>query len=133
LRWRDSRPGVANRGPLLALLTNSLVPFAFTVRSEEPGTIGLGSRLTRGAPHLHLASLADSQVAAMATACLGVDAAPAAVLAGLRRLGPHTTCRSRPPATVLTHRVSPCATVACSPGYCVVTFRMCGDGPRPAG
>jgi hypothetical protein len=109
------------------------VAVVLTVRSDEPGTFGLGSRLTRGAPHLHLASLADSQVAAMAAACLGVDAASAAAIAGLRRLGPLTTCRSRPPATVLTRRVSPCATVAYSPGYCVVTVRMCGDGPRPAG
>src|SRR5262249_29127571 len=36
-------------------------------------------------PHLYLAPLADSEVAAMAAACLGVDTAPAAILAGLRR------------------------------------------------
>ncbi len=61
------------------------VAVVLTVRSDEPGTSGLGSRLTRDAPHLHLAPLADGEVAAMAAACLGVDTAPAAILAGLRR------------------------------------------------
>ena len=49
------------------------------------GTSGLGSALTRDPLYLHLAPLADSEVAAMAAACLGVDAAPEAILAGLRR------------------------------------------------
>jgi hypothetical protein len=61
------------------------VAVVLTVRSDEPGTSGLGSRVARGAPHLRLAPLADSEVAAMAAACLGVDAAPAAILAGLRQ------------------------------------------------
>src|SRR6266516_4898797 len=61
------------------------VAVVLTARSDEPGTLGLGSRLIRDAPHLRLAPLPDSEVAAMAAACLGVDAAPAAILAGLRR------------------------------------------------
>jgi hypothetical protein len=52
-----------------------------TARSDEPGSSGLGSALTRDPLYLHLAPLADSQVAA----CLGVDTPPAAILAGLRR------------------------------------------------
>ena len=61
------------------------VAVVLTARSDEPGTSGLGSALTRDALHLHLAPLADSEVAAMAAACLGVDTAPEAILAGLRR------------------------------------------------
>ncbi len=61
------------------------VAVVLTARSDEPGTPGLGSALTRDPLYLHLAPLADSQVAAMAAACLGVDAAPEAILAGLRR------------------------------------------------
>src|SRR6266567_8632482 len=61
------------------------VAVVLTARSDEPGTSGLASALARDAPHLHLAPLADSEVAAMAAACLGVDTAPAAILAGLRR------------------------------------------------
>jgi len=61
------------------------VAVVLTARSDEPGTSGLGSALTRDALQLHLAPLADSEVAAMAAACLGVGTAPAAILAGLRR------------------------------------------------
>jgi hypothetical protein len=35
--------------------------------------------------HLHLAPLGESEVAATAAACLGVDTAPEAILGGLRR------------------------------------------------
>jgi DNA-binding CsgD family transcriptional regulator len=61
------------------------VAVVLTARSDEPGSSGLGSALTRDAAHLHLAPLADSEVAAMAAACLGVNPAPEAILAGLRR------------------------------------------------
>ena len=61
------------------------VAVVLTARSDEPGTSGLGSALSRDAPHLHLAPLADSEVAAMAAACLGLGTAPEAILAGLRR------------------------------------------------
>jgi DNA-binding CsgD family transcriptional regulator len=61
------------------------VAVVLTARSDEPGTSGLGSALTRDTLYLHLAPLADSEVAAMAAACLGVDTAPGAILAGLRR------------------------------------------------
>jgi DNA-binding CsgD family transcriptional regulator len=61
------------------------VAVVLTARSDEPGTPGLGSALTHDALHLHLAPLADSEVAAMAAACLGVDTAPEAILAGLRQ------------------------------------------------
>jgi len=61
------------------------VAVVLTARSDEPGTSGLGSALTRDILQLHLAPLADGEVAAMAAACLGVDTAPAAILAGLRR------------------------------------------------
>ncbi|HEX5292641.1 MAG TPA: AAA family ATPase [Streptosporangiaceae bacterium] len=74
---------------VLAYLADHVAAFpvavVLTARSDEPGTSGLGSALTRGALYLHLAPLADSEVAVMAAACLGVDAAPAAILAGLRR------------------------------------------------
>jgi len=61
------------------------VALVLTARSDEPGTSGPGSALTRRAARLHLAPLADSEVAVMAAACLGVDTAPAAIMAGLRR------------------------------------------------
>ncbi len=61
------------------------VAVVLTARSDEPGTSGLSSALTRDPLHLHLAPLADREVAAMAAACLGVDTAPAAILAGLHR------------------------------------------------
>src|SRR6266536_10290 len=61
------------------------VAVVLTARSDEPGASGLGSAVTRDAAHLHLAPLADSEVAALAAACLGVDTAPAAIMAGLRR------------------------------------------------
>jgi DNA-binding CsgD family transcriptional regulator len=60
------------------------VAVVLTARSDEPGTSGLSSVVSRDAPRLHLAPLADSEVAAMAAACLGLDAAPEAILAGLR-------------------------------------------------
>jgi DNA-binding CsgD family transcriptional regulator len=41
--------------------------------------------VTRAAPQLRLAPLADAAVAAMAAACLGLDTVPAAVMAGLRQ------------------------------------------------
>jgi DNA-binding CsgD family transcriptional regulator len=61
------------------------VAVVLTARSDEPGSFGLGSALARDPLYLHLAPLADSYVAAMAAACLGVDTAPEAILAGLRR------------------------------------------------
>jgi DNA-binding CsgD family transcriptional regulator len=61
------------------------VAVVLTARSDEPGASGLSSALGRGAPRLHLAPLADSEVAAMAAACLGLDTAPEAILAGLRQ------------------------------------------------
>jgi DNA-binding CsgD family transcriptional regulator len=59
------------------------VAVVLTARSDEPGMPGFGSALARGAAHMYLAPLADSEVAVMAAACLGVDTAPAAILAGL--------------------------------------------------
>ena len=74
---------------VLAYLADHVAAFpvavVLTARSDEPGSSGLGSALTRDSRYLHLAPLADSQVAVMAAACLGVDTAPAAILAGLRR------------------------------------------------
>jgi predicted ATPase len=74
---------------VLAYLADHVAAFpvavVLTARSDEPGSSGLGSALTRDAAHLHLAPLAESEVAAMAAACLGVDTAPGAILAGLRR------------------------------------------------
>jgi hypothetical protein len=74
---------------VLAYLADHVAAFpvavVLTARSDEPGSSGLGSALTRDPLYLHLAPLADSQVAAMAAACLGVDTAPEAILAGLRR------------------------------------------------
>jgi len=61
------------------------VAVVLTARSDEPGMPGLGSVLARGTLLLHLAPLADSEVTAMAAACLGVDTAPAAIMTGLRR------------------------------------------------
>jgi predicted ATPase len=74
---------------VLAYLADHVCAFpvavVLTARSDEPGTSGLGSALTRDTLYLHLVPLADSEVAAMAAACLGVDRAPEAILAGLRR------------------------------------------------
>ena len=74
---------------VLEYLANHVAAFpvavVLTARSDEPGWSGLGSALTRDPLYLHLAPLADSQVAVMAAACLGVEAAPEAILAGLRR------------------------------------------------
>jgi DNA-binding CsgD family transcriptional regulator len=74
---------------VLAYLADHVTAFpvavVLTARSDEPGMSGLSSALTRAAPHLRLAPLADSAVAAMAAACLGLDAAPEAIMAGLRR------------------------------------------------
>lgn len=74
---------------VLAYLADHVAAFpvavVLTARSDEPGSPGLGSALTRDVLHLHLAPLGDSEVAAMAAACLGVDTAPEAILAGLRR------------------------------------------------
>jgi DNA-binding CsgD family transcriptional regulator len=74
---------------VLAYLADHVAAFpvavVLTARSDEPGMSRLDSALTRDAPRLHLAPLADSGVAAMAAACLGVDTAPEAILAGLRR------------------------------------------------
>jgi hypothetical protein len=61
------------------------VAVVLTARSDEPGTSGLSSAVSRDPMHLHLAPLADSEVATMAAACLGLDNAPEAILAGLRR------------------------------------------------
>jgi len=72
---------------VLAYLADHVAAFpvavVLTARSDEPGASELGSALNRGALHLHLAPLADSEVAAMAAACLGVDPAPEAILGGL--------------------------------------------------
>jgi len=100
LRWLSSGRGAilvledmhwADRETLavLAYLADHVAGFpvavVLTARSDEPGLSGLGSALTRDPLYLHLTPLADSQIAAMAAACLGVDSAPAAILAGLRR------------------------------------------------
>jgi predicted ATPase len=84
MHWAD-RETLAVLEYLADHVTAFPVAVVLTARSDEPGTFGLGSALTRDAPRLHLAPLADSEVAAMAAACLGVDAAPAAILAGLRQ------------------------------------------------
>ncbi len=84
MHWAD-RETLAVLEYLADHVTAFPVALVLTARSDEPGTSGLGSALTRGAVRLHLAPLAESEVAAMAAACLGVDTAPAAILAGLRR------------------------------------------------
>jgi hypothetical protein len=74
---------------VLAYLADHVAAFpvavVVTARSDEPGSSGLGFALTRDVLRLHLAPLGDGEVAAMAAVCLGVDTAPEAVLAGLRR------------------------------------------------
>ena len=74
---------------VLAYLADHVAAFpvavVITARSDEPAWSGLGSALTRNTRYLPLAPLADNEVAAMAAACLGVDTAPEAILAGLRR------------------------------------------------
>ena len=84
MHWAD-RETLAVLEYLADHVTAFPVAVVLTARSDEPGTSGLGSALTRDALYLHLGPLADREVAAMAAACLGVDAAPAAILAGLRR------------------------------------------------
>src|SRR5260370_22184243 len=86
MHWAD-RETVA----VLEYLADHVAAFpvagVLTARSHEPGASWLSSALTRDPLHLHLhlAPLADREVAAMAAACLGVDTAPAAILAGLHR------------------------------------------------
>jgi AAA ATPase domain len=74
---------------VLAYLADHVAAFpvavVITARSDEPGWSGFGSALTRNTRYLRLAPLADTEVAAMAAACLGVDTAPEAILSGLRR------------------------------------------------
>jgi hypothetical protein len=82
IHWAD-RETLAVLEYLADHVTAFPVAVVLTARSDEPGTPGLGSALARGATHMSLAPLADSEVAAMAAACLGVDTAPAAILAGL--------------------------------------------------
>jgi hypothetical protein len=84
MHWAD-RETLAVLEYLADHVTTFPVAVVLTARSDEPGTPGFGSALSRGAPRLHLAPLADSEVAAMAAACLGLDTAPEAILAGLRR------------------------------------------------
>jgi DNA-binding CsgD family transcriptional regulator len=84
MHWAD-RETLAVVEYLADHVTAFPVALVLTARSDEPGTSGLGSALTRPAARLHLAPLAESEVALMAAACLGVDTAPAAILAGLRR------------------------------------------------
>jgi predicted ATPase len=86
MHWAD-RETLAVLAYLADHVTGFPVAVVLTARSDEQGSSGLGSRLARDPVSLHLAPLADSQVAAMAAACLGVDAAPEAILAGL--LGPN--------------------------------------------
>ena len=91
LRWLSPRRGAvvvledmhwADRETLAVLeyladhVTVFPVAVVLTARSDEPGTSGLASALARDALHLHLGPLADSEVAARAAACLGVDTAP---------------------------------------------------------
>jgi predicted ATPase/DNA-binding CsgD family transcriptional regulator len=84
MHWAD-RQTLAVLEYLADHVTAFPVAVVLTARSDEPGAPGLSSVLSRGGPHLHLAPLADSEVAAMAAACLGLDTAPEAILAGLRR------------------------------------------------
>jgi len=84
MHWAD-RETLAVLEYLADHVTAFPVAVVLTARSDEPGASGLGSVLSRDAPHLHLVPLADSEVAAMAAACLGLDTAPEAILAGLRR------------------------------------------------
>jgi len=84
MHWAD-RETLAVLEYLADHVTVFPVAVVLTARSDEPGTSGLASALARDALHLHLAPLADSEVAAMAAACLGVDTVPEAILAGLRR------------------------------------------------
>src|SRR6266851_5726819 len=85
MHWAD-RETLAVLEYLADHVTAFPVAVVLTARSDEPGTSGLSSALSRGATYLHLAPLADSEVAAMAAACLGLDTAPEAILAGLRRI-----------------------------------------------
>jgi DNA-binding CsgD family transcriptional regulator len=84
LHWADSET-LAVLDYLADHVTAFPVAVVLTARSDEPGTSGLGSVLARGMLRLHLAPLAEGEVAAMAAACLGLDTAPEAILAGLRR------------------------------------------------
>jgi DNA-binding CsgD family transcriptional regulator len=84
MHWVD-RETLAVLEYLVDHVTAFPVALVLTARSDEPGMSGLGTALTRGAARLQLAPLAESEVAAMAAACLGVDTAPAAITAGLHR------------------------------------------------
>jgi DNA-binding CsgD family transcriptional regulator len=84
MHWAD-RETLAVLEYLADHVTAFQVAVVLTARSDEPGTSGLGSAVTRDAAHLYLAPLAETEVAAMAAACLGLDTAPAAIVAGLRR------------------------------------------------
>ncbi len=84
MHWAD-RETLAVLEYLADHVTAFPVAVVLTARSDEPGTSGLGSAVTRDAAQLYLAPLAETEVAAMAGACLGVDTVPAAILAGLRR------------------------------------------------
>jgi DNA-binding CsgD family transcriptional regulator len=84
MHWAD-RETLAVLEYLADHVTGFPVAVVLTARSDEPAMPGLGSVLARATLRLHLAPLADSEVAAMAAACLGVDTAPEAILAGLRR------------------------------------------------
>ena len=61
------------------------VALLLSARSDEPWTFGLEISTLQRATTLRLAVLADSEVAAMAAACLGVDDAPASTMERLRR------------------------------------------------
>jgi len=84
LQWAD-RETLAVLEYLADHVTAFSAAVVLTARSDELGWSGFGSALARDALDLHLAPLGDSEVAAMAAACLGVDTAPEAILAGLRR------------------------------------------------
>lgn len=84
MHWAD-RETLAVLEYLADHVTAFSVALVLTARSDEPAASGLSSALSRDARLLHLAPLADSGVAAMAAACLGLDTAPEAILAGLRR------------------------------------------------
>src|SRR5712691_11810599 len=84
MHWAD-RETLAVLEYLADHVTAFPVAVVLTARSDEPGTSGLGSAVTRDAAQLDLAPLAETEVAAMAGACLGVETAPAAIVAGLRR------------------------------------------------
>lgn len=83
LHWADSETLA-----VLAYLVDHVADFpvclVVTIRSDEAETSGMRSVLTRNLRAIDLGPLAEAEVAVMAAACLGVEAAPAAILAGLR-------------------------------------------------